>query len=281
MTPSESAREALKNRTRLINDTNAEIARLLQLAADEVAGILARQPSEYQNWYLPQLQAQIKAALTRWGDEAAATAEQGQRDAWRGGMSLVDNVLDAAEIRITLPVIDDTALRAMTSFLTEKIKGITLEAANTINSDLGLVMIGAKTPFEAVQSVQATLKESTRKRATMIVRTELAGAYSTANQARMLQSAQHVEGLQKKWVKSGKVHPRMNHVLTHGQIRDVDKPFDLPNGVQMMHPHDPRAPAGEKINCGCVAVPVLPKWKSMVRTAPDNEAGTPLSQILK
>jgi hypothetical protein len=279
-TPSEAAREALKGRTRLINDTDAEIARILQRAADEVAGILARQPTDYQSWYLPQLQQQIKAALARWGNQGSEAIDNGLTQAWRGGSLLVDGVLEAAAVRVVLPVIDDTVLRAMRSFLTEKIRGITLEAANAINTDLGLVMIGARTPFQAVQAVQATLNESTRRRATTIVHTELARAYSTANSKRLQQAAQHVPGMQKKWLKSGKVHPRQNHMLIHGQIRDIDKPFDLPNGVQLMHPHDPQAPASEVINCGCVAVPVLPGWKSMVRGPVDDNAGVPLASIL-
>jgi len=279
--------DAIRARTRLINDTDAEIRDILRQAANEVAGLLSSQPSDYQSWYLPQLQTQITAALGRWGNEAADAASNGQRNAWRDGSSLVDGVIGAAQadglaINAVLPVLDDAQLRAMTSFLTSKISGITVGAADAINTELGLVVMGAKSPWDAIKAVQATLEESTSKRAGTIVRTELARAFSTATQGRMLQWQGDVPGLQKRWLQSGKLHPRENHVLMDQQLRAVDKPFNLPGGDEIMYPHDPSAPAAETINCGCCSVPVVPGWKSMVPAKPedDNNKGVPLSKIL-
>lgn len=279
--PNGAAAEQLAERTRIINATADEIRAILRQASDDVARILAAQPSDYQRWYLPQLQQQINAALARYGDEAAQQAGADQRSTWSAGAQLTDKVLQAAEIRLALPVIDDAQLQAMTSFLTTKIKGITLEAANAINTQLGLVIIGSQTPWDAIKAVQVQLEEKTTSRARMIVNTELGRAYSTANQARQTQAAQHVPGLSKKWLKSGKVHPRINHVAIDGQIRLVDEPFDLNGGsLQMMYPHDPAAPAGEVINCGCVAVPVVPGWQSkVVRPIDNRDTGTPLAQV--
>jgi hypothetical protein len=280
--------DAIRARTRLINDTDAEIRDILSQAAKEVTGILSGQPSDYQSWYLPQLQTQITAALGRWGDEAAAAAGNGQRSAWRGGGNLVDDVIGAAQpdgvlaVQAVLPVLDDAQLRAMTSFLTSKISGVTVGAADAINTELGLVVMGAQSPWDAIKAVQLTLQETTSKRAGTIVRTELARAFSTATQGRMLQWQGDVPGLKKRWLQSGKLHPRENHVLMDGQLRPVDEPFNLPGGDEIMYPHDPSAPASETINCGCCSVPVVPGWKSMVPAKPedDNNKGVPLSTIL-
>ena len=166
----------------------------------------------------------------------------------------------ASAVSVVIPQIDPRQLSAMRQFLTEKIKDVTLEAANLINSQLGLVVIGAQNPFDAVKSVSKILGETTLRRGTTIVSTELNRAFSAANQLRMEQSAQYVPGLQKKWLKSGKREPRAEHVAIHGQTQPVDKPFVLEGGaVKMMYPGDPRAPARHTINCGCAAVPVVPK----------------------
>lgn len=279
--------DALRERTRLIRATEAEIRALLKRAGADVAAILAQQPSDYQSWYLPQIQAQIQAALKRWGDEAGDAAGNGQLAAWRGGSALVDgSIADQAaaanvSLNAALPVLDDAQLRAMTSFLTSKISNVTLAAADAINTDLGLVIMGAKSPWEAIKGVQETLGEATAKRAGMIVRTELARAYSTATQGRMLQWKGEVPGLKKKWVRSGKLHPRENHVLMDGQIRDVDQPYNLPGGGEIMYPHDPAAPASETINCGCCSVPVVTGWQTTAPAKPedDNLKGVPLSQV--
>lgn len=259
-TPGKAAKKALQGRTRLINDTAAEVRRLLEEADRQIRALLAGAPSDFQQWFLTQLQGEVRRALTTLAGDAAAAVDAGQFAAWREGAALVDAVTAAAGVRAAMPTLDVGQLTAMRAFLTEKMKGVTLEAMNAINDQLGLVAIGAQTPFDAVKAISTILKEDTRRRATTIVHTELARAYSTANQARMEQFAQLVPGLKKRWVSSGKLHPRIEHQVIHGQEQPVDKPFLLEGGeVQMMYPHDPAAPARHTINCGCVSVPVVPK----------------------
>lgn len=268
-----STREAVGGRTRLINDTAAEIARLLQVAADQVAGVLAAAPTDYQQWRLPQLAAEIRRVLEETAPRAADAADAAMLESWAAAGAMVDGTMRAPRLAAALPAIDSGQLDAMRAFTTEKIKGATLAAMDKINDQLALTMIGSQTPFDAVQAVTKILGESTRKRATNIVRTELATAYSTANQLRLAQWGETVPGLKKRWVKSGKVHPRIEHVAIHGQVRDVDKPFDLEGGaVQMMQPHDPGAPAKHRINCGCIAVPVVPGYARTVVDKKEQEA---------
>jgi hypothetical protein len=261
-------RDELAARTRIINDTAGEIRALLKQVAASIKATLLGQPSDYEQWYLPQLQAEIERALKAAAGDAAAAVDAGMVSAIDGGRALVDRPLAAGlpELRLALPVIQVPQLEAMRAFATSKIGGITLAAADQINTQLGLVMIGGQTPHAAVEAVTALLEEETTRRGVTIVHTQLAQAYSTANQARMDQAVAEVPGLKKKWLKSGKLHPRANHDAIHGQIRPAAGKFDLVTAkgepLQMAHPHDPTAPAGEIINCGCVAVPVVPGWES-------------------
>lgn len=266
MTPTQAAVAALKGRTALINATGAELKKLLQEADRLILAILAAAPSDYQLWYLPQLRAEIARVLGALGSDIAAAVDAGQVEAWRAGAAMVDSVAAAAGLRMVLPTIDVQQLTAMRSFLTEKMKDVATDVLTSVNNQLGLVVIGAQTPFDAMKAISKALKSATLKRAMTITRTELARAYSTANQIRMEQTAEVVPGMKKRWVKSGKREPRVTHVAINGQEQPVDKPFVLEGGaVTMMYPHDPKGPARHTINCGCVAVPVVPGWKRTIK----------------
>lgn len=266
-------RKAAAARTRLIRDAQAEIERLLHAAGEQAAAVLAGAPSDYQLWRLQHLRAEIRRVLTDVAPKAADAAEAALIQSWALGAAAIDGVMAAPALTAAMPAIDRGQLDAMRAFTTDKISGATLDAMDRISDQLALTMIGTQTPFEAVQEVTKILGESTRKRATSIVRTELATAYSTANQLRLEQWGSTVPGLKKRWVKSGKVHPRIEHAVIHGQVRDVGKPFDLEGGtVQMMQPHDPGAPLRHRINCGCMSVPVVPGYSRTIIDEKEQEA---------
>lgn len=255
MTP----RESIELRTRLITNTDAEIAAILNAALVRIKTLLIDQPSDAQRWQLAALESEIRRVLQASSQEAGVVAGQQHSAAAAAGLAGVDGAIAAAGIRIVLPRISSLQLDAMRAFTTTKIAGITLEAANRVNTQLGLAMIGAQTPYEAVEAVTAILGEDTMVRARAIVHSELARAHSTAAFERLRQAAADVPGLKKRWIKSGKLHPREAHVAAHGQLQDWDKPFVLKGGaVKLMYPHDPSAPIGETINCGCTMVAVVP-----------------------
>ncbi len=284
--------EIVRGRTALLKSTRDEIVRMLNEALARVKTTLAGQPTDYQNWQLPQLQREIEQALGEFGRGAAATLSTRAGDAWQLGIDLVEKPLEAGGVRIigAAPLIDTRQLSAMRAFMTDRIKDVGLAAVNKINTQLGLVVIGAAAPSDAIGEVTAILGEPSRARATAIVRTNLGQAFSAASQARLEQVARVVPGMQKMWRRSGKLHPRFHHDLADGQIRDVDKPFLLkPFGkppVEMMYPHDPRAPASEVINCGCTAVPHKADWKlttpgrSPAPSGNDIEPGPSIGELL-
>jgi len=58
-------------------------------------------------------------------------------------------------------------------------------------------------------------------------------------------------------VATGDGRTRDSHLAAHGQVVDVDKPFEV-GGAELMHPHDPAGPAKETINCRCRSVTIHP-----------------------
>jgi hypothetical protein len=240
----------------------AEEAQLLMSRAlEEIVAELARTTSEFQAWQLPQIRASIERELRDVSDLLAKTASTGAGNAWDLGVGLIDEPLEAGGMRIAglLPDIDTRQLLAMRSFMVDRMKDVTANAAGRAASQIGLVMIGTQTPSQAVDAIAATI-ESGRGRAVTILRTEMGRAFSVAAHERQQDAVAVLPGMRKQWRRSGKLHSRPGHDLADGQVVEVDKPF-LVNGVEMMYPRDPSAPATETINCGCVSLPFMEHWE--------------------
>jgi hypothetical protein len=260
-----------KKRNAIQNKTAAEVVALLKKAYAQVDKKLKDQPTEYQQWHLPQVKNSIKAALAEFGEAAGVVGGDGQDHAWEAGLELQTAPLEKAGLHIKglLPKIDVEQLKAMQHFMTGIMKDVGAQAVQRINGHLGMMIAGAQDMEATIQGIQDS-HSMARKRATTIVRTEVGRAYAIAGQLRAEQAASKVPGLQKQWRRSGKIHSRKNHDFADGQIRPVDKPFIMGtgavveghegNGARLMHPHDPKAPAKETVNCGCISLPYMDKW---------------------
>lgn len=259
----------LKLRGALLAKTREDVIQLLNDALTEIKQLLATFPTEYESYKLPLLQKQIEQTLETFINNSAEVLAEGTAQAWSGGQSLVTAPLEAAGISITasLPAMDTRTLMAIRYFMTDRIKDVGKAAISKINSQLGLVLIGAQSPGEAVGTITTILSEESRDRAITIMRTGIGSVYAVATQQCMEQTAKIVPGLQKQWRRSEKLHSRLNHDLIDGQIKPVDEPFELTakdgTALRMMHPHDPTAPAGEVINCGCISIPWKVDWKAL------------------
>jgi hypothetical protein len=285
-----AARRAAAGRTRIVRETRLAIAALLAQAQREIVALIAAQPEGAETGRLQQLQREVRRAMAQFGEAAIVPAAAGIEATYAagvqaieaplaavrsaGGGPVVDGARRAVVQALNVTAIDTRQLEAMREFLTEKIKGIGTAAADRINTELGLAIVGARSPFEATKAVQQILGERTRERATVIVRTELHRAYHVAAQARLAQAAKAIPDLRKRWRRSGKVHSRWNHDLADGQTVPWDKPFVLNDGktkgaqVELMQPGDPKAPPHETINCGCTMLPVLPDRFGLAPTRP-------------
>lgn len=264
-------RRLLRAQIELLRNTQAEIERLMGAASERVRVILAAQPSDYQQWQLPQLEREIQRALETFRGQAGSAAATASSQSWDAGTGLVDGPLQAAGVHVSgvAPLLTQGQLQALRGFLTDRIRDVTAEAINRVNSQIGLVSIGAQTPFDATKAVANILGDQSLARASTIVRTELGRAFSIASQARMNQAAKLVP-MDKVWRRSGKVHQRWGHAIADGQRVAHDEPFKIvaKTGeiIELMFPRDPKGPPGETINCGCVAIPKVRGWNS---TTPD------------
>lgn len=273
MTPEQQAfeaalRERLRLRAGLLLATDQAVLRELQAAKVAITELLAAQPADWQRWQLGQLLAQIQAVLEGAAGRSATAVDVGLRSAWQQGEDMVDKPLAAGglNVELRLPLLDMTVLQQLRSFAAMTLKDVGAEAASRIGRQLSLVTIGAQTPFEAVQAVQAQLGSESPRRAQTIVRTEVSRAFAMAQDQRLNQAAGLVPGLGKQWRRSGKLHSRWNHDAIDGQVQPAGQPFELPSlhgVVQMQYPHDPAAPVEETINCGCVALAHVPGWEVM------------------
>jgi SPP1 gp7 family putative phage head morphogenesis protein len=63
----------------------------------------------------------------------------------------------------------------------------------------------------------------------------------------------------KEWLSTMDDRTRDTHKNVNGQIVNIDKPFILSNGIEIMQPGDTNAPLSETAACRCTILPVIPK----------------------
>lgn len=245
-------------------DTAGEIERLLRETAKRIEGRLADQPTDYQQWYLPRLRQEVTRMLDIMGEQAGEVAATGASEAWAAGVRTVDRPFAAVGIPLetSLPRLDESQLRGMRQFLTTKMRDVSAKVANRIDGELGLVVTGLATPFEAATAIAGIVEKGGRKRALTVVRTELGRAFEAAGQERKTQAVEAGIRLKKQWRRSGKIHSRRTHDLADGQVVDVDQPF-LVAGEKLMYPKDPQASAANTVNCGCASLPYMASWEML------------------
>lgn len=266
--------QVLKDRAALINTTDADLAKLVEDALGRVLALLATQPSDYTLWVLPRLVdalASIGDELTR---QATQTTTQAMGRAWTLGVRAVDAPIAAAAppLPATTPAPaalgqpSTQQLRALQVMTTGQIGGASQAAVATINRELGQVVLGVQSPFQAQQKVAAVLTDRTSSQLRGIVGLSLGQAFNSSSFQRLQAQVARDPKIKKMWRRSGKRHARWNHDAIDGTVEEVNTPFTLQPGnkkggpVAIMFPADPAAPIGETINCGCVLIPWKATW---------------------
>ena len=266
-------RERLRERARTLLATDQVVVKQLVSARQRITELLAGQPTDFKTWQLTKLLDQVEAILGAVAGQAATAADSGLRELWQQGEDFIDKSLAAGGINLELrmPLLDVQQLVAIRGFTADRLKNVGAEAKGLISGHLGRVIMGAETPFEAIRAVQALLGDDIPRRATTIVRTEAAQVFAVASHQRLVQAAELDDRMEKQWRRSGKIHSRWNHDVVDGQRVAASEPFQVPSlkgGINLMqHPHDPRAPAAQNINCGCISLPRVKGWQVMTAGA--------------
>ena len=246
-----------------VRQTREDIDAFLKKAKEEIRIRLATAPSDYQMWALTNVQKDIERVAEELKSDLRSVGTVGFDKAVETGAALVDEPVKAMfkfDLNARVQRADTEQVKAMRSFMTDRLADIGEQAKKKISEQMGLCLIGAQNPFQAAREIAAHLDTNGRARAYRIVNTELGRAFSVATQERLMQAREVGLKMKKQWRRSGKIHSRLTHDLADGQVVDADKPFTV-GGVKMMYPRDPSAPVSETINCGCVCLPYMDDWE--------------------
>ena len=111
---------------------------------------------------------------------------------------------------------------------------------------------------EMARYIREKVTQINQYRAETIARTEVAraihaGTYVGADKSPFEKEKTWISAQDNRTRRNPKFNPNgADHVRLNGQTVDFVQTFiDPSNGVQMLHPHDPTAPASEVINCRC------------------------------
>ncbi|WP_430391079.1 phage minor head protein [Dyella sp. 20L07] len=241
---------------RVQKDVLEEIVRQLGIAQASVIAELQAKSSESAQRRLRALRAEIERNLEDFRQVITASALTGDDRAWSVGQATIVEPFASAGVSLSGLRIDSKALMASRRFLTDRIQDISTRALNKLNGSLIQHVIGGQSLSDTITDVQNILGGAPRSRAMTLTYTEIGRVHSVAQDERLQQAGQIVPGLRKRWLKSGKRQPRLDHVHAHNQIVAFDQPYVV-GGEQLQYPRDPSGSAGNTINCGCLSQPVV------------------------
>lgn len=245
--------------------------RVQGLATDLRKEIIGRMGSA-RNWEayrLPRLLGDLNRTMDDWQTKQLGLGSDFIYQYEALGQAQVAGPLQAAGVDLGLPRTSIKVLEVSQRFSADLIKEITDQTRSSINREVMLTTNGVNTPFQAMQKIESMIDDpltfrSIAARAETILKTEGGRVQSIAAQGRLEDAARVVPGLQKQWLWSG--NARVQHQLIDKQVRDVDKPFDVPAygrcpSDKLMFPRDPSGLACQTINCGCQSVPYKKEWE--------------------
>lgn len=260
MTPLEAYRAELRRQLALLPRIQRraieQVLTELERARVAIVAEMQAELSDARRASRGRLLAEIERQLAAWSAGASQVAGLAAGAAWTAGMAMVSAPLAAGGLSVNVGTrINPRALASVQRLLTDRIADASREAVMRINTVITQSLIGTTAQSDAITQV-AQILGSPRRRAQTIIYTEVGRAHAMATQAAMIEAAPQIPGLRKRWLKSGKIHPRVDHVRAHNQVVLAAEPF-LVAGEKLMHPRDPNGSAGNTINCGCMAIPVV------------------------
>lgn len=189
---------------------------------------------------IASVMAQIEAALD--DDRLRRTVDPHIADGIAAGFESLEAAFDPTDPEI-IAMIDQRVTRVV---------GVNETTRNAIREALKRALAEGMPEAQVAEEIMAVVREQMKigqRRARTIARTEVNGAYSVARVEAMAQSRPP----RKMWISSRDSKVRDSHQQLDGRI----VPFDQDFRAGLAHPHDPRAPAEETVNCRCKLVAVF------------------------
>jgi len=246
--------QELIERTGKLEDREVrKVMAMLERAREQVAARIAE--SEWQAYFIPQLKEGIQTAIEGFRQQYMAGQREALGNTWNAGIDAVDSPLQFVGVRLVAPEIGREVLEIMQGYSADLIQGLSADTLKKVNNEITLGIMGQKPQHEVMKAVGRNLKDksvfsSIFHRAETITRTEMGRVNSNSREARMravVETGTDPEmKWQKKWISSGKAHPRDHHAALDGVVVDLDE--DFPGGIP--YPHAPGLPAEETVNCG-------------------------------
>jgi hypothetical protein len=188
------------------------------------------------------------------------------------GQQSIDNPLGTLQGNFFIPspqqVTSIAQFRVLVDLVNTNLVSMSNTAASQIVNVVRMTALGNGSSFEAMRQISQILgitsprsgREIVRgitARGERVLRTELNRAFNMSAHDRMMTLDRELGGLEKQWMATGDSRTRQSHLDAHGQRVRVDKQFTV-GGVKMLHPHDPKAPAREVVNCRCRGIVIFP-----------------------
>lgn len=115
----------------------------------------------------------------------------------------------------------------------------------------------AEATFRVIDNLGVTGNDARR-----VMRTGIGSAHAQASEQRLQEVGERLDGLGKKWWSALTSTTRPWHAKAHGQTVPIDEPFRIESSpwerkhgygriIEMRHPLDPEAPAGQVVFCLC------------------------------
>jgi hypothetical protein len=241
--------------------TAARVVEILDAQQKALLGELASaKAGSFQAARLRGMLFEVQRRMNEFRDQAVPVIQRAQEDSFAIGAKIAK----APAPHMVLGGLDRAQLVVAQEDLAERIGGLTSNARRRLSSAIRRSFIGGKSADETFAEVSRAIGgtgsvfDEVAYRAVRIVHTDTLLMTSIGTQARMEQMAERVPELQRKWRHStGARVPRPSHLAMDGQIRGVNEPFVTPDGIELMYPRDPNAPAEETVECHCVVVPFI------------------------
>jgi hypothetical protein len=248
-----------------IDASSAKIQAIFRDMRDKLIVRLAEGPDKFNEFFYLNLLKDVN----RWMDESrdkTINEVKDLQDEIVDSVTEIDRNLEEMGITIGMPAASIQAIEFLTGFsAAERIKRMTDDMKSKVRALLNDGLLGLKTPFEIQQKIAGSIEDagpfgSIVRRAEMIVRTELVGAYDKLAQQRYERIEATKPGLmEKEWMHSGNTqNPRKNHLALDGDRIGINETWNV-GGHEALGPHAANLPAKEVVGCGCTTRLVFAK----------------------